>query len=310
MHCQYCDGELPETLTISQHYQRSTKCPGAIRHRIAQYIQEAELASQKWQKEAELAEQEAQKQAELAEQEAAKQAEIEAIEAAKPTPTPVNIGIFDPTLSRDIEEFGLYSKVLGFLQHLHRYLTQYHQSVRISLLRHSISHRNRWRNYQPIHLHLRLHLLEHLYENTKNLTSRNPISPSMTWSACFVGSLGHLAYVNTKRALLLRRAASGSEKPESEEFSAAYARGIDTALPPCSAREIGHFTIQKGRHLLHLAAVKVLIKVLIRMASAYVSACVSAYVSAILSISDPRSRLLHLLRSFQLSQWPVQLPTP
>ncbi|KAG7005285.1 hypothetical protein G7Y79_00020g048130 [Physcia stellaris] len=123
MHCQYCDSELPETLTIRQHYQRSTKCPGAIRHRIAQYIQEAELASQKWQKEAE-----------LAEQEAAKLAEIEAIEAAKPTPTPVNIGIFDPTLMRDIEEFGLYSKVLGFLQHLQQIQHQYRESDVLDLL--------------------------------------------------------------------------------------------------------------------------------------------------------------------------------
>ena len=71
------------------------------------------------------------------------------------------------------------------------------------------------------------------------------------------------------------------------------------SLPPsCPAREIDLFTIQKARHLLHLAAVKVLIRL------------ASAYVSTVLSISAPRSpRLLHLLRSFQLQQWPVHLPT-
>ncbi|KAG6995750.1 hypothetical protein G7Y79_00042g078550 [Physcia stellaris] len=127
MHCQYCDRELPETLTISQHYQRSTRCPGAIRHRIAQYIQEAR-------EQAQLAEQEAQKQAELAEQEAAKRAEVEAIEAAKPTPTPCDIGIFDPTLICDILEFGLYSKVIGFLQHLQQIQHQYRESDVLDLL--------------------------------------------------------------------------------------------------------------------------------------------------------------------------------
>ena len=88
------------------------------------------------------------------------------------------------------------------LQHLHRYLIQYDQSVRIFLLRHSILHQYRWRNYQSIvHLHFRFHFLEHLYQDTRNL-----ISLSMIWFACFVKSLNHLIYVNIKRILLFRKA--------------------------------------------------------------------------------------------------------
>ena len=86
-------------------------------------------------------------------------------------------------------------------QHLHRYLNQYHQSVRISLLRHSTSHQNQWRNYQSIHLHFRLHFLEHLYQNIKNF-----ISLSMIWFACFMRSLDHLIYRSIKK----RRSSSQS----------------------------------------------------------------------------------------------------
>ena len=154
MLCQHCNSELPETLTTRQHYQESDTCPEAIRHRIAQYdairhrLQGARLTRQEEQKKAELARQDAQKRieleaeeqkkVELAEQEAqkefAKRAEVEVIEAAKPTPTPVNIGIFDPTLIRDIEEFGLYNKVLGFLQHLQQIQHQYRESDVLALL--------------------------------------------------------------------------------------------------------------------------------------------------------------------------------
>ena len=87
-----------------------------------------------------------------------------------------------------------------FLQHLHRYLNQYYQNVRISLLRHSISHQNRWRNYQSIvHLHFRFHLFEHLYQNIKNF-----ILLSMIWFACFVKNLNHLIHIRIKKILFFR----------------------------------------------------------------------------------------------------------
>ena len=86
------------------------------------------------------------------------------------------------------------SSTLLVLQHLHRYLNQYHRSVRIFLLRHSISHQNQWENYQ-------LHFLEHSYQNIRNF-----ISLFMIWFACFVKSLENLIYVNIKRVLLFRRA--------------------------------------------------------------------------------------------------------
>ena len=68
------------------------------------------------------------------------------------------------------------------------------------LLRHSISHQNRRKNYQSIvHLHFRFHFLEHLYQNIRNF-----ISLSIIWFACFVKNLNHLIYVNIKKNLLFR----------------------------------------------------------------------------------------------------------
>ena len=44
------------------------------------------------------------------------------------TPTPIDIRTFDPTLMRDIEDFGLDSRVVGFLQHLQWIQHQYRES--------------------------------------------------------------------------------------------------------------------------------------------------------------------------------------
>ncbi|KAG7008977.1 hypothetical protein G7Y79_00003g008450 [Physcia stellaris] len=65
-----------------------------------------------------------------------RRAQREAIEAARPIPTPRDIGIFDPTLICDIQEFDLYSKVTGFLQHLERQQSQhqYRKSDVLALL--------------------------------------------------------------------------------------------------------------------------------------------------------------------------------
>ncbi|KAG6985286.1 hypothetical protein G7Y79_00126g102010 [Physcia stellaris] len=65
-----------------------------------------------------------------------RRAQREAIEAARPIPTPRDIGIFDPTLICDIQEFGLYSQVTGFLQHLERQQSQhqYRKSDVLALL--------------------------------------------------------------------------------------------------------------------------------------------------------------------------------
>ncbi|KAG6994224.1 hypothetical protein G7Y79_00046g082750 [Physcia stellaris] len=57
-----------------------------------------------------------------------RRAQREAIEAARPIPTPRDIGIFDPTLICDIQEFNLYSQVTGFLQHLEQCQHQYRKS--------------------------------------------------------------------------------------------------------------------------------------------------------------------------------------
>ncbi|KAG6990992.1 hypothetical protein G7Y79_00059g091770 [Physcia stellaris] len=65
-----------------------------------------------------------------------RRAQREAIEAARPIPTPRDIGIFDPTLICDIQEFDLYSQVTGFLQHLERQQSQhqYRKSDVLALL--------------------------------------------------------------------------------------------------------------------------------------------------------------------------------
>ncbi|KAG6991334.1 hypothetical protein G7Y79_00053g088170 [Physcia stellaris] len=120
----------------------------AARQRAEEKEQQKQ-AEQEEQKKAELARQEAQKRAdpEVAKAEILKvkqrlqelrqrRAQREAIEAARPIPTPRDIGIFDPTLICDIQEFGLYSHVTGFLQHLERQQSQhqYRKSDVLALL--------------------------------------------------------------------------------------------------------------------------------------------------------------------------------
>ena len=156
MLCQYCNSELPKTLTTRQHYQQSDTCSETIRHRIAQYdairhrLQEVRLIRQEEQKKVALTRQDAQKRIELeveeqkkvelieqeAQKKAAKRAEAEIIEVVKSTSTSVNIDIFDSTLIRDIEKFDLYSKVIDFLKHLQQIQHQdlYRESDVLDLL--------------------------------------------------------------------------------------------------------------------------------------------------------------------------------
>ena len=91
------------------------------------------------QKETELARQEVQKAEVLKAKQRLnelreRRAQREASEAAKPTPTPRDIGIFDPTLICDIQEFELYSQVTGFLQHFEQCRHQYRKSDILNLL--------------------------------------------------------------------------------------------------------------------------------------------------------------------------------
>ena len=143
MHCSHCDDELPETLTIREHYQQTDICFETIRHRIAQYdalhhrLLAARLIRQKKQKKVAMTrqkKQKRQKKVELIEQKTAKQTEIEIIEIAKSTSNFSNIDIFDSTLICDILKFDLYSKVIDFLQHFQQIQHQYRKSDVLDLL--------------------------------------------------------------------------------------------------------------------------------------------------------------------------------
>ena len=69
----------------------------------------------------------------------------------------------------------------------------FHTKIRISQLRDSKLHQNRWRNYQSIvHLFFHLHLFELLFENIKNVMCKNHISLWMIWVAYLLKSLNHL----------------------------------------------------------------------------------------------------------------------
>ena len=103
----------------------------AERAKEAQEQKEIQLAEQKVQEQT-------QREAKLTEcqakWEAKKHAELTEQEAQLSRPTLQDIGIFDSTLVCDILEFGLYSKVVGFLQNLQQTQHQYLESDVLDLL--------------------------------------------------------------------------------------------------------------------------------------------------------------------------------
>ncbi|KAG7009247.1 hypothetical protein G7Y79_00003g011150 [Physcia stellaris] len=75
-----------------------------------------------------------QKRAKRKARKAAERAELNGIETAKQTPTLQDLGIFDPSLASDRPEFGLYSNVATFLQHLEQCQRLYRKSDLLNLL--------------------------------------------------------------------------------------------------------------------------------------------------------------------------------
>ena len=102
---------------------------------------------------------------------------------------------------------------LFFLQHHEVRYSQrkcfrdlFHLEIRISRLRHSKSHQNRWRNYQSIaRLLFRSRLLELRFENIMNFTYKSHISLWMIWVACLLKNLNHLICDRIKIVRILRR---------------------------------------------------------------------------------------------------------
>ena len=109
-------------------------------------------------------------------------------------------------LFRLLHRFSLQHHEVKYSTLKHSSKQSLHRSVRISRLRQTKTHQNRWRSYQSIvRLLLRSRLLEIRFENIMNFTCKSHISLWMIWVACLLRSLNHLICDRIKIVLIFRK---------------------------------------------------------------------------------------------------------